>query len=199
MGVYRVVWRSGMGVLTATGAVFAVLDLPRGGVLALGVCAVILGALIGAGIRWAVAMSGALSAGAVVLLGTFAVAGLLTLLGPAALPEVALLGMLSPRVLRRFPMVVAGGAGAARLPPVCSSLSEEQLCWRWRNTYLALQHTVLPGERLSLVETRAAVVEEFARRDPEAFPGWLYSAPAASHPPWLRGLPTSPPPRDQQP
>ncbi len=199
MGIYRWAWRSGMGVLTATGAVFAVLDLPRGGVLALGVCAVILGAVIGAGIRWAVSMSGVLSASAVALLGTFAVAGLLTVLGPAASPEVALLGMLSPRVLRRFPMVVADGAGAAPLPPVCSSLSDEQLCSRWRNTYIALQHTVLPGERLYLVETRAAVVEEFAHRNPEAFPGWLYSAPAASNPPLLRGLPTSPPPRDQQP
>jgi len=55
-----------------------------------------------------------------------------------------------------------------------------------------------------LVETRAAVMEEFAHRNPEAFPGWLYNTHAASTPaPFLtatsRGLPTSPPNREQQP
>jgi len=89
-------------------------------------------------------------------------------------------------------------------PPDCSTLSADQLSMCWRSSYVALQHTVLPGERLYLVETRAAVIEEFAHRNPEAFPGWLYNTHAASTPaPFLtatsRGLPTSPPNRDQQP
>jgi len=216
MGIYRVVWRSGMGAVAATGAVFAVLDLPAGVLLALGMCAVVLGAsaaaVIRAGTRAAWSMSGVLAASAVAVVGTFAVAGLLTLLGPAALLDVALLGVLSPTVLHRFPVSAPipappGGARAAGVrnpPPDCSTLSADQLSMCWRSSYVALQHTVLPGERLYLVETRAAVMEEFAHRNPEAFPGWLYNTHAASTPaPFLtatsRGLPTSPPNRDQQP
>jgi len=89
MGIYRMVWRSGMGAVAAVGAVFAVLDLTEDLLLALGVCAVVLGAsvaaVIRAGTRSALASSGALAASAVAVLGTFAVAGLLTLLGSAAL------------------------------------------------------------------------------------------------------------------
>jgi len=106
MGIYRMVWRSGMGAVAAVGAVFAVLDLPEDLLLALGVCAMVLGAsaaaVIRAGTRSALASSGALSASAVAVLCTFAVAGLLTLLGSAALLEVGLLGVLSPRMLGRF-------------------------------------------------------------------------------------------------
>jgi len=202
MGIYRVVWRSGMGAVAVVGAVFAVLDLPADVLLALGLCAVVLGAsaaaVIRAGTRSAWSMSGALSASAVAVVATFAVAGLLTLLGPAALLDVALLGVLSPTVLHRFPV------SAPIPPPDCSALSADQLSMCWRSSYVALQHTVLPGERLYLVETRAAVMEEFAHRNPEAFPGWLYNTHAASTPaPFLtatsRGLPTSPPNRDQQP
>lgn len=216
MGIYRVVWRSGMGAVAAVGAVFAVLDLPADLLLALGLCAVVLGAsaaaVIRAGTRSALASSGALAASAVAVLGTFAVAGLLALLGSAALLEVGLLGVLSPRMLGRFGVSAPapahpGGAreaGVRNPPPDCSTLSADQLSMCWRSSYVALQHTVLPGERLYLVETRAAVIEEFAHRNPEAFPGWLYNTHAASTPaPFLtatsRGLPTSPPNRDQQP
>jgi hypothetical protein len=200
MGIYRVVWRSGMGAVAVVGAVFAVLDLPADVLLSLGLCAVVLGAsaaaVIRAGTRAAWTMSGALSASAVAVVATCAVAGLLTLLGPAALLEVGLLGVLSPRMLGRF--------GVSAPPQDCSRLSDDQLSMCWRSSYVALQHTVLPGERLYLVETRAAVMEEFAHRNPEAFPGWLYNTHAASTPaPFLtatsRGLPTSPPNRDQQP
>jgi len=216
MGIYRVVWRSGMGAVAAVGAVFAVLDLPADVLLALGLCAVVLGAsaaaVIRAGTRSALASSGALSASAVAVLGTFAVAGLLTLLGSAALLEVGLLGVLSPRMLGRFGVSAPapahpGGdreAGVRNPPPDCSALSADQLCMCWRSSYVALQHTVLPGERLYLVETRAAVLEEFAHRNPQEFPGWLHSTHAASTPapPFTttpQGSPTNSPNRDQPP
>jgi len=215
MGIYRVVWRSGMGAVAAVGAVFAVLDLPADVLLALGLCAVVLGAsaaVIRAGTRSALASSGALSASAVAVLGTFAVAGLLTLLGSAALLEVGLLGVLSPRTLGRFGVSAPapahpGGdreAGVRNPPPDCSALSADQLCMCWRSSYVALQHTVLPGERLYLVETRAAVLEEFAHRNPQEFPGWLHSTHAASTPapPFTttpQGSPTNSPNRDQPP
>jgi len=144
MGIYRVVWRSGMGAVAAVGAVFAVLDLPADVLLALGLCAVVLGAsaaaVIRAGTRSALASSGALAASAVAVLGTFAVAGLLALLGFAALLEVGLLGVLSPRMLGRFgvsapaPAHPGGdrGAEAGNPPPDCSRLSDDQLCMCWR-------------------------------------------------------------------
>jgi len=82
MGIYRVVWRSGMGAVAVVGAVFAVLDLPADALLALGLCAVVLGAsaaaVIRAGTRSAWSMSGVLSASAVAVVATCAVAGLLT-------------------------------------------------------------------------------------------------------------------------
>ena len=137
MGIYRVVWRSGMGTVAVVGAVFAVLDLPANVLLALGLCAVVLvlSAVIRAGTRSAWSMSGVLSASAVAVVATCAVAGLLTLLGPAALLDVALLGVLSPTVLHRFPVSAPipappGGAreaGVRNPPPDCSTLSADQL------------------------------------------------------------------------
>jgi len=74
----------------------------------------------------------------------------------------------------------------------------------WRSDFVALQHTVLPGERLYLVETRAAVLEELAHRNPQEFPGWLYSTHVAStaapsFTPTPQGSPTNSPNRDQPP
>jgi len=215
MGIYRVLWRSGMGAVAAVGAVFAVLDLPADALLALGICAVVLGASAGAairaGTRSVLVSSGALAASAVALLGTFAVAGLLTLLGPAALLQVALLGMLSPTMLGRLGVTAPalahpGGdreAGAPNPPPDCSTLSDDQLGMCWRSSFVALHHTVLPGERLYLVETRAALLEVFAHRHPQAFTDWLHNTHAASTPPpcftaAVRDAPT-PPKRDPQP
>lgn len=74
----------------------------------------------------------------------FAVAGLLFLLGPAAVLQVGLLGMLSPRVVHRFAMVAASGADVANPPQVSSTLSDEQLRLGWRNSFIALQRTTLP-------------------------------------------------------
>ncbi len=145
----------------------------------------------------AASTQGLLSASTVAVAGTFAVAGLLFLLGPAAVLQVGLLGMLSPRVVHRFAMVAASGADVANPPQVSSTLSDEQLRLGWRNSFIALQRTTLPGERLLLLETRAALLEVFAHRDPQAFTDWLHNAHAASTPPpcltaAVRDAPTPP-------
>jgi len=68
-------------------------------------------------------------------------------------------------------------------PLLCASLSDGELCWRWRTSFGALQHTVSPDQRLRLVETRAALLDELAHRHPEGFTRWLNSgARAASDP-----------------
>jgi len=61
--------------------------------------------------------------------------------------------------------------------------SASELCWRWRTSFTALQHTVSPGERLRLITSRSELLDELARRDPERFQRWLDSgARAASDP-----------------
>jgi len=45
--------------------------------------------------------------------------------------------------------------------------SASELCWRWRTSFTALQHTVSPGERLRLITARSELLDELARRDPE--------------------------------
>ena len=43
-------------------------------------------------------------------------------------------------------------------------------------------HTVSPAQRLYLAETRSALLDEFAHRDPERFTRWIHSASASSDP-----------------
>ncbi len=53
--------------------------------------------------------------------------------------------------------------------------------------FIALQHTTLPGERLLLLETRAAVLEEFAHRDRRPSPtGCTTPTPSAPRLPAAR-------------
>ncbi len=134
----------------------------------------------------AASTQGLLSASTVAVAGTFAVAGLLFLLGHAAVLQVGLLGMLSPRVVHRFAMVAASGADVANPPQVSSTFSDEQLRLGWRNSSLPCSARRCPGERLLLLETRAALLEVFAHRDPQAFTDWLHNPPRlpASRPPF---------------
>jgi hypothetical protein len=76
----------------------------------------------------------------------------------------------------------AGDVVAGNPPPDCSRLSDDQLCMCWRSSFVALQHTVLPGERLYLVETRAAVLEELAHRNPPGVPRLAPQHPRRQHP-----------------
>ncbi len=67
--------------------------------------------------------------------------------------------------------------------PSFHSLSDTELCWRWRTSFAALAHAASPGQRLYLIETRCALLDELTHRDPEGFTRWLDSgARAASDP-----------------
>ena len=47
--------------------------------------------------------------------------------------------------------------------------------WRWRTSAAALRHTVSADQRLYLIETRSALLDEFARRGPAGFTRWVHT------------------------
>lgn len=80
-------------------------------------------------------------------------------------------------------------------PPLpCHGLTDTELCWRWRTTFTALQRSASAVERLRLIETRAALLDEIARRNPVGFSRWLNEgARAASDPArYFRGTHANP-------
>ncbi len=205
MGVYRVLWRGVIGGVVVAGSAAAWTFLSWESLVGLGVLAAVLGPLVGAGIHWqtrgtAASLSSLLGVSALTVVGVIAVAGLLVLLDGAALLGVGLLVVGSPRALRilmaRAPQTRSADVQSgvpiqptpsrpAPPPPavLCASLSDAELCRRWRASFGALQHTVSPDQRLHLIETRAALLDELAHRNPAGFNRWLNSgARAASDP-----------------
>jgi len=221
MGIYRILWRIVVGVLTVGGASLAFLYVPWGFVISISVCALILGPLIGAGIRSHTrgsagpTLRSSIITAALAVVGVLAVSGLIALFDAAALLVVGLLAVSSPPVLRRIlprspqlprpgqqpnpprvapPSRLSSQAPASPEPapippparprsPSCHSLSDAELCWRWRTSFTALRRTVSPGERLRLITTRSELLDELARRDRAGFQRWLDSgARAASDP-----------------
>jgi hypothetical protein len=207
MGVYRVLWRGVIGGVVVAGSAAAWMFLSWESLVGLGVLAAVLGPLVGAGIHWqtrgtAASLSSLLGVSALTVVGVIAVAGLLVLLDGVALLGVGLLVVGSPRALRilmaRAPQTrsadVQSGVPIQPTPSpprpgppppavLCASLSDAELCRRWRASFGALQHTVSPDQRLHLIETRAALLDELAHRNPAGFNRWLNSgARAASDP-----------------
>jgi hypothetical protein len=207
MGIYRILWCSVICGVMVAGSVAAWMFLSWQPLLGLGLVAAIFGPLVAAGVHrqtrgTAASLPCLLGASALAVLGVIAVSGLLVLFDVVALLGLGLLVVCSPWALRilltrapqaRAPDVQSGAPmQPTQLPPppapppqplLCASLSDAELCWRWRISFGALQHTVSPDQRLHLIETRAALLDELAHRDPEGFTRWLNSgARAASDP-----------------
>jgi len=121
-----------------------------------------------------------LRAAVLAALGVIAVAGLLAFVGVTALLGVGLLAACSPVVLRRIPTraarsprpapPVSAPIGTSPLPVVGRSLSDAELCWRWRTSFGLLQQAVSPSERLAVLQTRAGLLDELAHRAPRGSP-----------------------------
>ena len=201
MGVYRVLWLGAVGALAATGLAIAATSMSSAALISLSLCSVIVGPMLGAGLHAQAHPSRSTPFGYVLgftistILGAIAVSGLIAAVGALALLGAALLGVISPPVLRR--LVPRKPAPARSVPtptspaapnqpapaPRYTSLSDAELCWRWRTSFNALLHTTSVAERLRLIETRSALLDELARRDPEGFGRWINSgARAASDP-----------------
>lgn len=195
MELYRILWRRVMCAVAVLGVVNAVLVLPGKNLVGLAVCAAIVGPTVGV---WAHARTShaefpfptpsyLLQTAALATVGAVAVVGLITMGGITALLGLGLLVACSPAVLHRLPVrppqtprsdPPAGVATAPTLQPVlppCHGLSNAELCWRWRTSTTALATTVSPGQRLYLIHTRAALLDELAHRDPDGFTRWLHS------------------------
>lgn len=150
-----------------------------------------------------------LVAGACAVVGVIAVAGFVDFVGAVALLGVGLLVVGFPPVVRLLSLHAPRTPGAPRAPgtskaaaqtaeaaqpqrpaqpilepaPNFQRLDDSELCWRWRTSFAALQHTVSSADRLHLIVTRAALLDELARRDPQGFSRWLNEgARAASDP-----------------
>lgn len=72
-----------------------------------------------------------------------------------------------------------------------STLTDEQLCYRWRVSYLALMQPSA-GQMSAIVLERESYLDEFERRNRSGFATWLASGPlaSASPMPYLVGAPT---------
>lgn len=201
MGVYRVLWLGAVGALAATGLAIAATSMSSAALISLSLCSVIVGPMLGAGLHAQAHPNRSTPFGYVLgftistILGAIAVSGLIAAVGALALLGAALLGVISPPVLRR--LVPRKPAPARSVPtptspaapnqpapaPRYTSLSDAELCWRWRTSFNALLHTTSVAGRLRLIETRSALLDELARRDPEGFGRWISSgARAASDP-----------------
>jgi len=143
---------------------------PLRSVVGLAVCGAILGPSVGARIHFRTHR--------------IPVPTLAYLLKASAVTTVGVLAACSPTVLRRFspctdvPHRSRADTGAGTPDPRAPSyhlLSDAELCWRWRTSYGALQHTVSPDQRLFLITTRSALLDELAHRDPQGFTRWLDS------------------------
>lgn len=211
MALYRALWLSVTGVLVIAGVATALVSLPWQGLLGLSLLALFVGPPLGAAIdprndENIVPLMYFFRTATIAVVGTIAVAGLIALSAAGALLFIALLAACSPPVLRRLlarapwsaktrlDTVVAAPAPPPASPvacpplapqpiPSCHSLSDAELCWRWRTSFTALQRTASPAQQLSLVELRSALLTELAQRNPTGFTLWLNSgARAASDP-----------------
>lgn len=201
MGVYKIIWLGATGAVAATGIAVGATSLHPSAIISLGLFALVLGPLVAAGTHaqrhpgtttplvFVFAVTTALVTAAV------AISGLIAVLGALGLLAVAALAAVSPPVLRRLgrgrPRAATTPPPPAPVPepppvpvtPSFASLTDSELCWRWRTSFAALQHSASPSERARLIETRAALLDELASRDPAGFARWIDSgARAASDP-----------------
>jgi hypothetical protein len=54
-----------------------------------------------------------------------------------------------------------------------SSMTDQELCRSWRRSYVLLDAASSPASRLTIVQLRAAYLEELERRQPRALQAWL--------------------------
>ncbi len=204
MSTYRTLWRTAVGAFTVLGAGLAFLFLPTHTLIGTGVLVAVPGGVIAAAVHTRtrtrtdndtdVPPPGYLVKGAgLAALGVIAALGLIAVFGAAALLTLGLLAVGAPAVLRPLlahaphactsTTVTPLPPPAPSVPMDCQVFTDAELCWRWRTSFATLQYTLAPAERLHIVQTRSALLEELARRNPEGLTRWLNSGVRAASDP----------------
>ncbi|MDN5796659.1 MAG: hypothetical protein L0H79_13005 [Intrasporangium sp.] len=91
---------------------------------------------------------------------------------------------------RSEPATTAGTGGGAAVVTISREpaqdlrvLSDTELCYEWRRSFVALQRARLPVRCVTVVQARARYLDEMERRHPAGFHAWLaHGARAASDP-----------------
>ena len=60
-------------------------------------------------------------------------------------------------------------------PEICRQLAIEELCWWWQASFVRLERATCQLHRLNVIETRQAVLDELAARQPASFARWMRS------------------------
>lgn len=200
MSTYRILWRTAVGAFTVLGASLAFLFLPTHTLIGIGVLVAVPGGVIAAAVYTRTRTDNdvpppryLVKGACLAALSVIAALGLIAVFGAAALLTLGLLAVGAPAVLRPLlahaphactsTTVTPLPPPAASVPMDCQVFTDAELCWRWRTSFAVLQYTLAPAERLHIVQTRSALLDELARRNPEGFTRWLGSgARAASDP-----------------
>ena len=92
---------------------------------------------------------------------------------------------LDPSISPADPLVGAQREGSSRLTRGSPALmTDHQLSFAWRLSWLQVGLTNSPREVLQLVEHRSALLDEMHHRDPEGFGRWLLTVPHPASDPY---------------
>jgi len=212
MHLYRWGWTAVTAAVVLLGVAVALLTSPAAVLVVLGVVALV--ALSIQRHLGSVPLREAVRAGAVAAVGGVAIVGLVGLLGPAAFGLALLLGGGCPAVLLRClprrrpaptpvprPAATDGPEAKAPVKPTrvstasaqLADLSTEQLCWRWRTSFIALCNSPSWVARARLARDRQHYLDEMERRAPAAFRRWLDSGARAAGDPGSYLIQRTPP------
>jgi hypothetical protein len=159
--VYRWAWTTTWSVLAAGPVLLGLLDAP---------VAAMIGAAAFTALCVLLAADRLLDAAAAGVVAAAVVAACAAV-GPPVLAAAALAVGSSPRVVG----ALAGVVRRRRPVTDLTLLADDRLCAAWSESYVALSRTTHPAERLAIVNTRQAYLDELEARDAAGFRSWLDS------------------------
>lgn len=181
MLTYRWVWRTVAGSLLVLALGTALLTLPAEIWMILGCLAVPFGLMLAIGAESAAAdgpRARRLHVVKLTVVGylvAVAAAMLTKLLGVGALVMLGLVLATSPSAVCLYARRLAR---PGKVPE--ATVSTEELCRRWLDSYHALNRASTDGARLRVVMARQRCLDELERRDPEGLQAWLASSASAA-------------------
>jgi hypothetical protein len=178
---YRRLWRVVAGTCLAIGLLTALLVLPFGVWLVVSALAVVLGLTLAvcceAGTPDGQGPVRAVRVTAALYLIAMAVAGVAQFLGVGVLAVVGLLLITSPQAVQWCRRWLT--SSRSPVPSPLATISTNQLCRDWLDSYDQLARASSSDARLRVVMTRQRYLDELERRDPDGLRAWLASSASA--------------------